>query len=64
MATCIKCEEEYNDKRLALGYKTCLECGDADAHRTIRHRTAQTLRSMTPNHYAGNADELFDKPTE
>ena len=34
---CIECGEEYNPRRLALGYHTCLECGDRDA-------TKQTLR--------------------
>ena len=24
---CVKCDEEYNPRRSALGYKTCLECG-------------------------------------
>ena len=28
---CIVCQEEYNPKRLALGYRTCLECGGAQA---------------------------------
>lgn len=25
--TCIKCHEEYNPRRLELGYRTCLDCG-------------------------------------
>jgi len=25
--TCIKCHEEYNPRRLDLGYLTCLDCG-------------------------------------
>jgi len=24
---CIKCHDEYNPKRLAIGYRTCLDCG-------------------------------------
>ena len=27
MAICIECEEEFSDKRKALGYDTCLDCG-------------------------------------
>ena len=61
MAICIKCEEEYNDKRLALGYRTCLDCGGRDANRIVRARTAEVLKSMTPNHYEGKPEDLFDK---
>jgi hypothetical protein len=32
MAICIECDDEYADRRKALGYNTCLECG-ADAAR-------------------------------
>ena len=31
IAVCVECWEEYNPKRRALGYKTCLECGAANA---------------------------------
>ena len=62
MSTRIKCEEEYSDKRLALGYRTCLDCGGREAHRISRARTAQGLKSMTPNHYEGSPEDLFDKP--
>ena len=24
---CIECQEEYNPKRAAIGYRTCLDCG-------------------------------------
>jgi len=61
MAICIKCEEEYNDKRLALGYPTCLECGGHAANRAIRQQTARNLQAMMPNHYEGDANDLFDK---
>lgn len=27
MAVCVKCEEQYPDKRRELGYETCLKCG-------------------------------------
>jgi predicted nucleic acid-binding Zn-ribbon protein len=64
MATCIECEEEYSDKRLALGYRTCLDCGGRAANRQIRQQTARNLRAMAPNHFTGSAEELFDKPDE
>ena len=27
MAICVECEEEFSDKRKALGYDVCLNCG-------------------------------------
>ena len=30
-AVCIECGENFNPRRLELGYRTCLECGDARA---------------------------------
>ena len=62
MATCIRCEEEYNDRRRELGYRTCLNCGGREANRIARDRTEQTLRSMTPNHYEASAEALLDDP--
>ena len=38
MAECKLCGEEYSDKRLALGYHLCLECGDTRASRIARQR--------------------------
>lgn len=29
--TCRECGETYPPKRAVLGYRTCLECGDAEA---------------------------------
>lgn len=61
MAECIECGEEYSDRRLALGYHTCLECGGRAAQTTIRRRTAANLRAMTPNHYAGDVRQVLDE---
>lgn len=36
MATCFVCGELYPDERSMLGYRVCMECGDADAHK-VRH---------------------------
>ena len=48
MAYCINCEAEYSDKRLALGYHTCLYCGEAEARGIIAARTHAKLCEMTP----------------
>ncbi len=61
MAICVECEEEYSEKRLALGYRTCLECGERGAVRISRARTAANLRAMTPNHFENKPEELFDE---
>ena len=49
MAECITCEEEYTDKRLELGYQTCLDCGQADAVSVINARKKQTLAEIAPS---------------
>ena len=33
MAICYSCDTEYSDKRKALGYNTCIMCGDKEAHK-------------------------------
>ena len=35
MATCIQCYSVYPDKRLSLGYKTCIVCGDKEACKEV-----------------------------
>ena len=54
MAECITCEEEYTDKRLDLGYQTCLECGQADAVSVINARNKQVLAEIAPSSVAGD----------
>jgi hypothetical protein len=60
MATCVKCEEEYTDRRLELGYLTCLECGALDAHRLTSARVKAVLRVMTPNAIEGSVEAVFE----
>ena len=48
MSICIKCEEEYSDKRNALGYTTCLECGETEARVISQSRAYAKLQEMTP----------------
>ena len=31
-AVCVVCYEEYNPRRLELGYRTCLQCGGHQAN--------------------------------
>ena len=38
MAICVECYEEYSDKRKALGYNTCLNCGDVAAAKQALHK--------------------------
>ena len=63
MAICISCEEEYNDKRKALGYMTCLDCGELDARAIKAARTHAKLCEMTP-YVSGSLtqpDALFEQ---
>lgn len=53
MADCITCEEEYSDKRLELGYNTCLNCGQEAAAGIISARNKQTLAEIAPAAAAG-----------
>ncbi len=39
MAQCKKCLDFYSDKREAIGYDTCLQCGSTDSAREIVRRT-------------------------
>lgn len=36
MATCTKCDATYPDRRAALGYRTCLSCGETQARAVKR----------------------------
>jgi len=63
MAICINCEEDYNDKRLALGYQTCLDCGEYEAQGVKAARTHAKLCEMTP-YVSGSLtqpDALFEQ---
>lgn len=42
MAECMKCSAEYSERRAALGYKTCLPCGEKE--------TKNTKRTVVPMH--------------
>ena len=38
MAICIECDDEYSDRREALGYRTCLDCGQDIAEKEILYK--------------------------
>jgi hypothetical protein len=63
MANCINCEEEYSNKRKALGYSTCLCCGEETAMEIKAVRTKAMLEELTP-YLSGSMtqpDALFDQ---
>lgn len=55
MAFCVMpdCGEEYSDKRLSLGYHTCLDCGKKDAINMARMKASRVapLYSKGPTQY-------------
>ena len=51
MAICIECDDEYSDRRKALGYSTCLECGDAIATQQILHKAKCTAPAYNKGGY-------------
>lgn len=55
--TCTGCGAEYSAKRAALGYKTCLKCGDGAAKAA---RSAWTVAPVHKSNYVliTNREEL------
>ena len=51
MAICIECDEEYSDRRKALGYNTCLDCGDAIATQQILYKAKCTAPAYNKGAY-------------
>lgn len=58
MAVCITCEEEYSNKRLDLGYLTCLDCGQVEAVGIINARNKKVLAEIAPAAAAAGELEL------
>jgi len=52
MAICTECAEKYSDRREALGYNTCLECGDVVATREILFKASCTAPAYNKGGYA------------
>ena len=51
MAICIECDEEYSDRRKALGYRTCLDCGQDAAEREILRKARCTAPAYNKGGY-------------
>jgi len=46
MATCIKCGNEFSEKRKALGYDTCLYCGEKEARESAKPKKEKELQRL------------------
>lgn len=55
--TCTHCGDTYPTRRHALGYRTCLDCGDREA---ANARTSWTIVCTPKGHYTRitNPEEL------
>ena len=51
MIECVRCEEEVNPRRAALGYKTCLDCGAVDANREARQKARRIAPAFNKGAY-------------
>lgn len=49
IAICVECWDEYSVRRKELGYKTCLDCGEANA----RTEVARKAKCMAPAYNKG-----------
>lgn len=56
MAECVNCGDIYPAKRAALGYKTCLACGEKNA------KEARSTWTVAPVHKSNYV--LITNPTE
>ena len=50
MAECVRCFDFYSDKRKAIGYDTCLECGGTAAAKQVVRRS----QCSAPGYNQGN----------
>ncbi len=48
---CIECGDEFSPRRFALGYYTCLECGDTDAAKEILRKSRCTAPAYNKGAY-------------
>ena len=51
MALWIECDEEYSDRRKALGYHTCLDCGQEAAEKEILRKARCTAPAYNKGGY-------------
>ena len=57
MGKCIVCEENYSDKRLQLGYKTCLTCGGKQAAQETKRKS----KCIAPAYNKGDCQYITSK---
>lgn len=60
MAICIKCFNDYPVKRLNLGYKTCIDCGDKEAKKEAIRKSKCTapLFNKGAYQYIGDINDV------
>lgn len=61
-AFCEYCGAEYNPKRLELGYRICLECGEAESKKEADRRKSQVapLYNKGGYQYITSVDQAKD----
>ena len=63
MGQCIKCLKSVPAGRIALGYKTCVNCSTTSAYSCIaitNHKTGNTIQ-IVPKHVADNINKLASR---
>ena len=48
---CIDCQETFNPRRAAFGYRTCLECGESRAQIEIKRKAKCTAPAYNKGAY-------------
>lgn len=51
MAECIDCGAEYPNKRLELGYYTCLTCGNEEARVVVKKLSKRNMPAFNKGPY-------------
>ena len=51
MASCVSCGNEYNAARKAIGYRTCLSCGDKTAYRQTKEKASRCMPAFNKGGY-------------
>ena len=59
MAFCVECDEEYSDKRMALGYDTCLDCGRKEAIQEARRKAKRVTVAYNKGGYQYMSDDTI-----
>jgi hypothetical protein len=56
MATCLKCESDYSDRRKALGYELCLTCGEQHAAILTKEKSTRIMPGHKSNYMLLSGD--------